>query len=212
MTSFLSVSLNEVEATAKKAARGAGLTWGMAEEASKATRWLCASGLNGCAELSRLLTIAEHNIERSPVKEAGMWMSVSGSLCPINLGACIADEAHGLGTEGWLLNDVACPAFLLPFAADIAAKTTRSVEMSGQDFSALVDGFHLFLKGEVPVQGVSLKIRTTHKTVPPWDAISRAAPTETDWNMLQKLAHRTYAPATEASRLKGAGAGTTDND
>ena len=35
---------------------------------------------------------------------------------------------------------------------------------------------------------------------------------ETAWATLTALAHRTYVPATEASRLAGAGAGTTDND
>ena len=33
----MSLSLNEVESTAKKAARGAGYPWGLAEEAAKAT-------------------------------------------------------------------------------------------------------------------------------------------------------------------------------
>jgi len=32
------------------------------------------------------------------------------------------------------------------------------------------------------------------------------------WEALGRFAHRTYVPATEASRLKGAGAGLTDND
>jgi hypothetical protein len=32
------------------------------------------------------------------------------------------------------------------------------------------------------------------------------------WEALGAFAHRTYVPATEASRLKGAGAGLTDND
>jgi hypothetical protein len=32
-------SLNEIEAMAKRAVRGAGLAWGLAEEAGKALRW-----------------------------------------------------------------------------------------------------------------------------------------------------------------------------
>ena len=31
-------------------------------------------------------------------------------------------------------------------------------------------------------------------------------------NILESFAHKTYAPATEASRIAGAGAGLTDND
>ena len=32
------------------------------------------------------------------------------------------------------------------------------------------------------------------------------------WEALSAFAHRTYVPASESSRLKGAGAGLTDND
>ena len=212
MTMYLTFSLNEVEVTAKKAARGSGFTWGMAEEAGKATRWLCGKGVNGCAELSRLLSIAERNIERTPILEAGIWKSVASSLCPISVGACMADQAHELDAQGWQVNDVACPAFLMPFAAEIAAKTGQTVDVTGQEFTAVTDGIHLNLTGQLPVHGVPVTIRTSQKTLRPSDAFSRAAPTETDWTVLQTLAHRTYAPATEASRAKGAGAGMTDND
>ena len=40
-------SLNELDAMARKAARGAGYSWGLAEEAGRATRWLAAAGLPG---------------------------------------------------------------------------------------------------------------------------------------------------------------------
>ena len=43
----MTFSLNEIEAIGKRAARGAGLPWGLAEEAGKAARWLTARGLPG---------------------------------------------------------------------------------------------------------------------------------------------------------------------
>ena len=43
----MSLSLNEVESLAKKAARGTGYPWGLAEEAAKASRWLAARGVDG---------------------------------------------------------------------------------------------------------------------------------------------------------------------
>ena len=55
----MSYALNEVEATAKRAARGAGYSWGLAEEASKATRWLCAKGIDGSAVLAGLLEVLQ---------------------------------------------------------------------------------------------------------------------------------------------------------
>jgi hypothetical protein len=52
----MTFSLNEVEAMGKRAARGAGLDWGIAEEAGKAARWLTARGLPGPELLAELLT------------------------------------------------------------------------------------------------------------------------------------------------------------
>jgi hypothetical protein len=52
----MTFSLNEVEAMGKRAARGAGRDWGIAEEAGKAARWLTARGLPGPELLAELLT------------------------------------------------------------------------------------------------------------------------------------------------------------
>ena len=75
----MSFALNEVEATAKKATRGAGYPWGLAEEAAKATRWLCAQGLDGVAILAGALT---RDGERY--------------VCPITEGARLSDQAAAL--------------------------------------------------------------------------------------------------------------------
>jgi len=41
---------------------------------------------------------------------------------------------------------------------------------------------------------------------------TRATPDAEHWATLNRFAHHTYAPASEASRLLGAGAGLSDND
>lgn len=79
-----SFALNEVEATAKNAARGAGYSWGMAEEAAKATRWLCANGIDGCKALARVLAQADEigPREMAPRDLSGDWAAEAGALCP----------------------------------------------------------------------------------------------------------------------------------
>ncbi|WP_299932116.1 DUF3726 domain-containing protein [uncultured Pelagimonas sp.] len=208
----MTVSLNEVEATAKKAARGAGHTWGMAEEAAKATRWLCRHGVDGCAALARLLTTETGDIEQDALKRARVWRPVSAPLCPLNVGASMADLAHELIDEPRQVGHVTCPSLLIPFAADIASKTGKTVALSGAGFTALTDGETLNLVGQMPYQADQLVFHTTASPLRPNGVFSRSDPAKPDWAMLQELAHRTYAPATEASRLKGAGAGMTDND
>jgi hypothetical protein len=128
------------------------------------------------------------------------------------MGACMADQAHNMSVDGWQANDVVYPILVMPFAAEIAVKTGQSVIISGTNFSALTDGFRLSLDGQAPAHCDQLTIRTTGKTVPSSAAFTRATFTGKDWTVLQSLAHRTYAPATEASRLQGAGAGIIDND
>ncbi len=204
----MTVSLNEVEATAKKAARGAGHTWGMAEEAGKATRWLCRHGFDGCAELARLLSDAAGETTRALASDA----KPTAPDCPITLGVSISDQAQDLGDDGWRLNAVASPLLLVPFAGDIALMTGQSVALSGPGFRVLTDGTSLNLTGRMPDHAPNVVVQACAKTIAASPVFSRSEPTQKDWTVLQTLAHRTYAPATEASRLKGAGAGTTDND
>ncbi|WP_270731591.1 DUF3726 domain-containing protein [Shimia sp. Alg240-R146] len=206
------MSLNEIEATAKKAARGAGHTWGMAEEAAKATRWLCSRGIDGCGNLARLLTADDVETGRSLTLETDTLRSKAGSLCPLIAGACIADRAEVLGSVGWNFQNVASPIMLVPFAAQIAARTGQPIALSASDFSAVTDGETLTLSGVWKDHANRLTIQMTNEKGAFPKVCSRANPDKRDWETLQSLAHRTYAPATEASRLKGAGAGTTDND
>ena len=51
----MSFSVGEVGALAVKAVRGAGQTWGVAEEAGWAVRWLARAALPGAAALARAL-------------------------------------------------------------------------------------------------------------------------------------------------------------
>jgi hypothetical protein len=78
----MTFSLNEVEAMGKRAARGAGLDWGIAEEAGKAARWLTARGLPGPELLAELLTRNEGKSyeELAPASIDGVWEAKSGWL------------------------------------------------------------------------------------------------------------------------------------
>ncbi|KPA20753.1 hypothetical protein shim_30000 [Shimia sp. SK013] len=208
----MNLSLNEIEATAKKAARGAGHTWGIAEEAAKATRWLCSRGIDGCGNLARLLTADDVETGSSLTLETDTLRSKDGSLCPLIAGACIADRAEVFGSDGWHLQNVVSPILLVPFAAQIATRAGQSVALSASNFSAVTDGKTLTLSGVWKEHANRITLQTTNETGETSKVCTRANPDKRDWETLQSLAHRTYAPATEASRLKGAGAGMTDND
>ncbi|NVO56746.1 DUF3726 domain-containing protein [Rhodobacteraceae bacterium B1Z28] len=209
----MNLSLNEIEAIAKRAARGAGYEWGVAEEAGKATRWLCAQGLDGATELARLLqrefpvTLEQHVPSELNDKWAG-----EEALCPLMTGATLSDHADIRHPGPLELQHVAVPLLLLPFVANMAFARNNSITMTMDGCTAVTDGTRLSCPDcdnahadhvVIAVGGVLENTRPCH---------TRAHPDPAAWQVLTSFAHRTYAPATEESRLLGAGAGLSDND
>lgn len=214
-------SLNEIESLAKKAARGAGLEWGLAEEAGKATRWLCAAGWPGADLLAQLLTrndgVAHDDIR--PQSTTGTWQARGGLLCPLVAGAALSDLAESWANgETAHLGPTAFPLLLVPYMA-WAADRTGAVLVLDYDGVRITRG-----GGETAVDLATDSALTAQSapsvTLGPVDKITgaplkRAYRGEIGQQATQTLlafAQRTYAPETEQSRLAGAGAGLTDND
>ncbi|MBR9843739.1 MAG: DUF3726 domain-containing protein [Rhodobacteraceae bacterium] len=191
----MSFSLNEVEAMARKAARGAGCNWGLAEEAGRAARWLCAQGLDGVQLLSEALSSQE-----------------LAGVCPLKVGASVADRAATLPCAPHKLAHVAYPVLLLPFVAMAAQRLEQAVWVECDGAHAVTDGQGLAMTGDFPDHATRVDILVDGVLSAPMPRQTRATPDPEAWAALARLAHLTYAPATEASRLHGAGAGLSDND
>ena len=191
-------SLNEIEALARKAARGAGFEWGLTEEAGQAVRWLEARGLPGAKAL-------EFALNAGVLDDAGR--------CAISLGCAICDGA--VTPVSLSSRDVIAPLLLLPFASWWSEQHKQSLTLSWPD-------------GAIDIEGACFAIGPAGVTVPPRADIAfidRKARGLTQVNVgfraqvdcetyvaLSAFAQRTYAPSTEVSRLSGAGAGLSDND
>ena len=216
----MAFSLNEIEATCKRAARGAGLPWGLAEEAGKAARWLTARGLPGAEELAEVLARNDGKSygDLAPVSADGVWRAPAGRLCPIVTGAALCDRAAEIaaGTE-IELGTVAHPLLLAAYAAAAAKLTHTAIELSWDGAAIVLTPDGLSTDGDPAAlttrSADSVRCRRAENA-------AEASPTGTPghtvdaetWSRLSAFAHRTFAPATEASRLAGAGAGLTDND
>jgi hypothetical protein len=217
---ILDASLNEVETLAAKAARGAGLPWGLAEDAAKAARWLAAFGLPWPETLLRLL--AARNDAAITAVEAATSIRLSaagGSLSPLICGPHLGDRAADLAAISVHLVKVATPLWLLPFAAQAAFAARRPVRLRSSPADVLVErrrcvllrGSPEALAGDDPVS-VTCEAGTGEHDGIDLAPVDRArVPVET-WEALEALAARTYVPASERSRALGAGAGATDND
>lgn len=214
----MSFSLNEVDATAKKATRGVGYSWGQSEEAGKATRWLCAQGLDGLKALATLLIYTDGTDiqKRAPHSLQGDWQAESGAMCPIIAGTALADSASIWAGNGLNLNQIMVPVLILPFAAIAARDLDSLITIEWNGVMAVLDGSAISLTAPdtasllETVEIVSIRLGGQFgKTLPHQN---RASHKVVDWHILNQFAARTYAPATEESRLKGAGAGLSDND
>ncbi|PUA45145.1 DUF3726 domain-containing protein [Pseudomonas protegens] len=214
-------SLNEIESLCKKAARGAGLSWGLAEEAGKAARWLSAHGLDGPGVLAQQLQENDGcaYAQLAPDVSAEPWQGPGHALCPLIAGATLSDHAHLLRHNGDIeLRHVAHPQLLLPFASSIARQLGMWLELSWEACR-----LRFAPTGEAwLIQAQSLGAASTAQvrcaSVPPAEPLGKALVGkipelgDSPQHDLDHLAARTYVPASEASRLLGAGAGLSDNN
>jgi hypothetical protein len=209
----MSLSLNEVEVMAKKAARGAGYPWGLAEEAGKTSRWLCAQDIDGCAALARLLESVDGADLRNwtPDVDQDTWTASGGTLCPLVTGAAITDRARALRDNCIRVGKIAEPALLVQFVALAAQQIDGIVNIAWPGTFASTDGENLAVDGTFPTYAAQAKISLGGNVANPNRQQSRARPKTDIWNKLSQFANRTYAPATEESRQRGAGAGESDN-
>ena len=213
----MSHSLNEVEAMARRAARGAGYDWGLAEEAGKAVRWLCANGLDGCAPLARLLDSVAGLEPRAfaPRSAEGEWQGQEGWLCPLAAGAALSDFAALLGKREITMQDLREPALVLPFASAAAARLGGPITLAWANGHAACTREACEARAapllDTPL-AAWLRVGAGGTVDATCARAHRAHPDMRAWASLESFARRTYAPATDASRRLGAGAGPLDND
>ena len=185
----MTFSLNEVEATVRKAARGAGLPIGIAEDIGRAAAWLCARGEDGSA--AALEGLRRYDASR-----------------PCALNEAGADPAARAVIEGLSAIDL-----IIAGCRDRVELSGLDVPMLLRGLVGIsTAGRELAIELDLGLDGHATLIRRE------WHAAESAPHTrrhEADpavWHELQGLAARTYVPASEASRAHGAGAGLVDRD
>lgn len=216
----MNVSLNEIDAMSKRACRGAGLPWGLAEEAGKATRWLVAhefAGLNMLAEIIDLLDKKTLD-DVSPILIAGVWRARTEVLSPFTSGAMLCDRAVEIAEGEELVFGPLCqPMVLAPYVTAAARLSGHIFELRWSDIVMTIAADKASLDQGFPDPGASVAQTTCCRAVDreinnPIRRTTQCGADPKTWARLNDYAHRIYAPATEASRLAGAGAGTTDRD
>lgn len=215
------LSRNEVESLCLKAARGAGLPWGLTEEAGFAAGWLASRGADGPAVLLAHLTARPEVSDAIAIRDR-VWSALKGgSLCPIALGAALDDHT---GLEGGIsagpvtVVKLRYPGLAVPHLARIARALNAALEVTWNGEAALISAEGEMdpdkLNALLDVNETSLVAARYGADNPPLSIsiTNHIAPLSAHTLAgLNALSMRTTVPASELSR-RGAGASASDND
>jgi hypothetical protein len=208
------LSCNEVEALCTKAARGAGLSWGIAEEAGFAARWLFARGIDGPGALLSHLERTDGDIPIATTETGDLRAGDSRTICPVAVGAALSDFAAVDGDHVHA-GPLGQPVLILPFVHYIAhdAGTAMALDWSGGRVVVQPNGG---VTGAVAALEVAGPVEISIEQAPA-DATSSFAPdrlVKTSAETIRRLdafAMETTVPASAASRVDAGSAGS-DND
>lgn len=192
---MIDLSLNEVETLSAKAARGAGFSWGLAEDIGRAARRIAVEDDKWGAAM---LSLAEHaqSFEPPDPARAARWRSGEADkraekpLCPIRTAALLLDEPLPANVMPLMILDVGLPVWL----------------------DAMLRRSALRVAGPVgPATRADVVIE--RRVEPEQPATSRrGAIDERTLAALNSFAARTYVPESERSRARGAGGGRVDDE
>ena len=215
----LPCSLNEIQLQATKAARGAGLPWGVADEAGRAARWLEARGLAGLSALDGALECLSGPDWRRcfPIPKGSAWRAESGEIDGLLAGMTLADRA-GLplpfaAGRALVLEAVRWPLLMAPFLAGIVqAKGARLAVSAGPQTPRIGVGPHAVTASCRALEGMALaeavRIEAWGKGGMPPDLprLDGSIPIDKEvYARLDRRAARTYVPESAESQARGAG-------
>lgn len=210
------MSCNELDTMVRKAFRGATYHWGEAEEAGKAAVWLARRDVPFLGDMLLLLKEAQANLASMRPLSAGPLVRSGGKLlCPVLAGISLLDLAAGL-TDGARIEyrDLGFPSLFAPFVSWAEEISALQLELQQTDGVGLMPFSKVSTRAELGTVSVTLRAIQPKKLHVGTAADSSQMPVvdTPQWEKLSHFAHLTYVPATQASRLFGAGAGVADND
>ncbi len=214
------LSLSEIDALCFKAARGAGLDWGEAEEAGWAAAWLSRAGLAGPTIILGWLN--DLGALERPAPAPGRWAPGARAQCPLRTGIALADFAglaEGPGEHPLTVVAVAHPRVTLPFLSRAARRLGLGLSIGWGGGRVLLDTAGRLSASAIPADdhpgGANMTIKAKAAPAPATATRDAALPLRpialADWQALDALALRVTVPPSAQSRA-GAGAAGDDND
>jgi hypothetical protein len=214
------VSYNELDASVRKAFRGAGYNWGEAEEAGKAAIWLARNRLAPVTLALVLLKSSANSTNRlRPKPDLQNWSCSGAETCPLLAGIALADGAAAeFEGKKIVFAYLHAPGYMLPFLGQLALDRNRGFRLSLERIEIVVSPRRLDILGSIE----ALASPSLAELVPalPTPCSEEHDPSlscgtevsSDDWDRLNEFAVKTYVPASDYSRTSGAGAGVVDSD
>ena len=202
-------SFSEIDTTSKRASKAAGFAWGVAEEIGKNMRNLEMFGLPGVKNLNLYLKKIKKTPSEKPKKIEKKNKPQFKEFCPIYCGTAFLDNCKNLESLKLIkFFNVSYPLLLLPFLS-------RASDIIGKKISVKYEKNNFLLNFDKTILSNNIN---NNKTISKAKEISIEFLENNnlfsikEWKELYKLSEETFVEETDTLRVKGAGAGLTDND
>jgi len=191
------------------ASRGLGYDWGRAKYLGES---VLRAERHGLPATQTFVALTDH-LDTGPSRLSSS-IFVTGTelaLDAVDLGISLVDHLQWLDFEEPIeLNVIGYPLFLGIICYGLTG-SNRALQIETDAVQCVVQATQIVTARVPPAQG-TCRISACSASKESSARMSRFAVDPMDAKKLTDLASRVYAPATEASRMAGAGAGLNDND
>jgi len=201
-------TFSEIDTTSKRAAKGAGFSWGISEEIGKNMRLLELFGLSGIKNLNKYLK----DYKKKQFQKIALFSEINETIknpfCPIILGTNFIDQVNLLDKKNNIkIINVAFPILFLPFVSRASEVIGKRIFLKIDEKEFLLNLnqsiYSNYLKNEILENCNSISINFVE---------NNNSFNENEWNELYKLSEDTFVEESESLKIGAAGAGLTDND
>ena len=201
-------TLSEIDTTSKRATRGAGFSWGIAEEVGKNMRLLELYGLPGIKNLNKFLKDYKEKQFQKITLISETNNASKNPFCPITLGTNFIDQVNLLDKKlNIQISNLAFPILFIPFVSRASEIIGKKIFLKVDDKEFLLNLnqsiYSNYLKNEILENCNNINISFLE---------NNNSFNEDEWKELYKLSEDTFVEETESLKIGGAGAGLTDND
>ncbi len=200
-------SFSEIDTAVKRATKGVGFSWGVAEEVGKNIRLLEMFGMPGLKNVNQYFKI----IKKKQFQNLTFISKENTSkipYCPIIAGISFMDQVNILEEEKEIkFENMSFPILFIPFLSRASEIIGKRIFVSidnkefllnfNQSISSNYSDEHIFEKGDI----IKIKLLENKNSF-----------SEKEWNELYSLSESTFVEETDELKRNSAGAGLTDND